>query len=138
MYIYIYIYTLCSPAPASARARPNRGPARDQIARRGRAPVDCPKGKRSETAEGGMVRLENPHRAQISRFELFELVLLVKSDNRFPVEQFEAAVSQSTVPSPPPLKTWRWLLTGGQHRPRHGSVARLMQNILRLLPVSSN
>ena len=32
----------------------------------------------------------NPHRAQISQFELFELVLLLKLDKRFPVEQFEA------------------------------------------------
>ena len=43
----------------------------------------------------------NPHRARISGFELFELALLLKLDNWFPVEQFEAAVSQSTVPYPP-------------------------------------
>ena len=43
----------------------------------------------------------NPHRAQISQFELFALVLSLKLDKRFPVERFEAAVSQSTVPSPP-------------------------------------
>ena len=43
----------------------------------------------------------NPPRAQISRFKLFELILLLKLDNRFPVERFEAAVSQSTVPSHP-------------------------------------
>ena len=36
----------------------------------------------------------NPHRTQISQFELFELVLLLKLDERFPVEQFEATVSQ--------------------------------------------
>ena len=42
----------------------------------------------------------NLHRAQIVRFELFELVLLLKSDKQFPVEQFEATASQSTVPSP--------------------------------------
>ena len=42
----------------------------------------------------------NPHRAQISQFELFELILLLKLDKQFPVEQFEATVSQSTVPSP--------------------------------------
>ena len=45
--------------------------------------------------------LGNPHRAQISQFELFELILLLKSDKRLPVEQFEATVAQSTVPSPP-------------------------------------
>ena len=43
----------------------------------------------------------SPHRAQISRFELFELILLSKLDKHFPVEQFEATVSRSTVPSPP-------------------------------------
>ena len=39
------------------------------------------------------------------QFELFDLVLLLKLDKRFPVEQFEATVSQSTVPSPPLRKT---------------------------------
>ena len=39
----------------------------------------------------------NPHGAQ---FELFELILLFKFDKQFPVEQFEATVSQSAVPSP--------------------------------------
>ena len=43
----------------------------------------------------------SPHRAQISQCEFFELVLLLKLDKRFPVEQFEATVSQSTVPCPP-------------------------------------
>ena len=42
----------------------------------------------------------NPHRAQISQFELFELILLLKLDKQLPVERFEATVSQSTVPSP--------------------------------------
>ena len=42
----------------------------------------------------------NPRRAQICQFELFELVLLLKFDKQFPAEQFEATVSQSTVPSP--------------------------------------
>ena len=46
----------------------------------------------------------NPHRAQIFRFDFFELVLLLNLDKQLPVEQFEAAVSQSTVP-PPPLLT---------------------------------
>ena len=40
-------------------------------------------------------------RARISQLELFELILLLKLDKQFPVEQFEATVSQSTVPSPP-------------------------------------
>ena len=43
----------------------------------------------------------NPHRAQISQFELFELILLLKQDKQFPVEQFEATVSQTTVRYPP-------------------------------------
>ena len=43
----------------------------------------------------------NPHRAQIVQFELFELILLLTLAKQFPVERFEATVSQSTVPSPP-------------------------------------
>ena len=43
----------------------------------------------------------SPHRAPISQFELFELILLLKLDGQFHVEQFESTVSQSTVPSPP-------------------------------------
>ena len=42
----------------------------------------------------------NPHRAQICQFEFFEFILLLKLDKRLSVERFEAAVSQSTVPSP--------------------------------------
>ena len=42
----------------------------------------------------------NPHRTQISQFELFELILLLKFDKQLPVERFEAAVSQSAVPPP--------------------------------------
>ena len=45
-------------------------------------------------------RVGNPHRAQVSQFELFELILLLKLDRQLPVERFEATVSQSTVPSP--------------------------------------
>ena len=45
----------------------------------------------------------NPHRAQIAQFELFKFILLSKSDKQVPVEQFEATVSQSAVPSPPLL-----------------------------------
>ena len=43
----------------------------------------------------------NPHRSRISQLELFELVLLLKLDKRFPVKQFEATASRSTVPSHP-------------------------------------
>ena len=42
----------------------------------------------------------NPHRARISQFELFELIILLEVDKQFLVEEFEATVSQSTVPSP--------------------------------------
>ena len=42
----------------------------------------------------------NPHRAQTSQFELFELVLLIRLDNQLTVEQFEAIVSQSAASSP--------------------------------------
>ena len=45
--------------------------------------------------------VKNPHRAQMYRFGFFELIPLLELDKRFPVEQFEAAVSQSTIPSPP-------------------------------------
>ena len=53
-------------------------------------------------SEGGMIWLVGkPHRAQIYQFELFEFILLLESDKQFPVEQFEAMASRSTVPSPP-------------------------------------
>ena len=44
--------------------------------------------------------LGHPHRAQISQLELLDLILLLTLDKLLPVEQFETAVSQSTVPSP--------------------------------------
>ena len=50
---------------------------------------------------GGDDTVGNPRRAQIYRFELFELVLLLELDKQLPVEQFEATVSQSAVPSLP-------------------------------------
>ena len=43
----------------------------------------------------------NPYRAQIYRLELFEFILLLKLDKQLPVEQLEATLSQSTVPSTP-------------------------------------
>ena len=54
--------------------------------------------------------VRNPHRAQICQFELLELFLLLKVDKQFSIEQFEATLSQSRVPSPP-LK--RKVLSGG-------------------------
>ena len=47
----------------------------------------------------GDAAVGNPHRAQLVQFELFELIVLLKSDSKFPVQQFEATASQSTVPS---------------------------------------
>ena len=55
---------------------------------------------RRRSSERGDDTVGNSHRARTYQFELFELILLLKLDNRFPVEQFEATVSQSTVPSP--------------------------------------
>ena len=42
----------------------------------------------------------NPHRAQISQFEVFEFITLLKLDKQFSIEQSEAIVSQSTGPPP--------------------------------------
>ena len=53
----------------------------------------------------------NPHRAQISQFELFDLTPLLKLDKQFSVERFEPTVSQSTVSSPP-------LMTGSDSHSR--------------------
>ena len=48
----------------------------------------------------GDVSVGNPDGARIYVFLIFELILLFYLDKLFPVEQFEAAVSQSTVPLP--------------------------------------
>ena len=45
----------------------------------------------------------NPQRAQTSQFELFVLILLLKVDKPFSIEQFELTISLSTVNSPPLL-----------------------------------
>ena len=78
----------------------------------------------------------NPHRAQICQFEVFEPILLLKFDKRFPVEQFEATVSQSTVPSPP-LKGCLLFLNedvrqraGAGQRPRYFSHTILYYNMI--------
>ena len=57
--------------------------------------------KSTAILERGDDTVGNPHRAQISQFEFFELILSLKSDKQFPVEQFETTVSRSTVPSSP-------------------------------------
>ena len=47
------------------------------------------------------IMVGNPHPAQIAQFELFELVAVSELYNQFPVERFQATVSQSTVPFAP-------------------------------------
>ena len=46
----------------------------------------------------------SPHRAQLSHFELFELILIEVRQTVPCRPIFEAAVPESTVPLPPPLK----------------------------------
>ena len=53
------------------------------------------------TVGRGDATVGNPHRAQISQFEFFELFLLLKLDNEVSIERFEPTASQSTVSSPP-------------------------------------
>ena len=91
LYIYIYIYIYICAGRFNSQQSPG-GP-----------PVG-----RGNDAVG------NPPRAQFLQFEFFELILLSKLDKLFPVEQFEATVSQSTVNSP--------LLAGG-------CVARLSRDL---------
>ena len=62
-----------------------------------------PAGVQQPGSEGGDATAGNPHRAQTSPCELFELILLLDLEKQLPVERFEAAVSQSAVPFPPPL-----------------------------------
>ena len=52
-------------------------------------------------SEGGRIRSETLIELKFLDSSFFELVLLPKLDKRLPAEQFEATVSQSTVPSPP-------------------------------------
>ena len=61
----------------------------------------------------------NPHRAQIVQFQLFESILLLKLAKQFPVERFEAEVSEQTVPSPP-LAVARCLVGVAERHGREG------------------
>ena len=130
MYIYIYIYThtlhivafcitLCCYYTVQHY---------DLIIAEGEHdPAGRPPGRRREGSEGEMIRLETlielyvyiyiythtyayayiyiyrerERESEISQFELFELILLSKLDERLPVERFEATLSQSALPSPP-------------------------------------
>ena len=63
--------------------------------------IGLPGALRCQGSEGTDNAVANPRRAQSYKFELFELVLLLRLGKRFPVEPFEASVSRSTAPSPP-------------------------------------
>ena len=43
----------------------------------------------------------NPHRAEIDKLKLFELVLFLKVDRQFSIERFEPTATHSTVSSAP-------------------------------------
>ena len=85
----------------------------------------------------------NPHRAQIYQFELFELILSLNLDKQLPVEQFEAKVSQSTVPSPPlevgnaSRRDSAPTLSGCSHTPQLFLVHRLIYLVQRFHTLDS-
>ena len=54
-----------------------------------------------DTSEGGMILLETLIELKLFNSSFVEPILLLKIDEQLPVEQFEATVFQSTVPSPP-------------------------------------
>ena len=93
IYIYIYIHALVIGSPTSsqhvcmcvARLLERVGESKSCISTLGR----------------GVDTVGNPHRAQISLFDLFELVLLLKVDKQSSTEQLEPTVSQSSTVSPP-------------------------------------
>ena len=86
MYIYIclHISLRAKPSPASANRAGRPSPERKRRPSRSLARA------RTNVGRGGDT-IGSPHRAQISQFELFELILLLKFDKWFPVEQFEAS-----------------------------------------------
>ena len=55
----------------------------------------------TQVSEGGMIRLETLLELKLFTSSFSSFILLLKLDKQFPIEQFEATVSQSTVPSPP-------------------------------------
>ena len=89
IYIYIYIYTHRRGLPAPLLRRVNV--------------------QRLDLGRGDDT-VGNPHRAQMSEFEFFELVPLLELDKVVSIEQFEAAVSQSTAPFPPPMTRYSHVL----------------------------
>ena len=84
--------------PAARLQRQGSDGAADEA--NGRASRTSPEVGRGDDTVG------DPHRAGISQLELFELILLLKLDKYFSIEQFEPTVSQSTVSSPPLTKGW--------------------------------
>ena len=74
---------------AGRRHGPRLVPAAPRL-HRGREP--CEAHQLAAGLHKGEGAIGVPHRAQISRFELFERILLLKLDKRFPVELFEATV----------------------------------------------
>ena len=79
----------------------------------GPGPLACGEGsKRAARAPGqaalfdsvgrGDDAVGDPRRAQLSQFEFFELILVLKSEKQFPVEQFEATVIVSVNSTVPP------------------------------------
>ena len=65
------------------------------------ASQDLEQGLGGQWKGGMMMRLETLIELKFVQFELLELILVLTLDKQFPVEQVEATVSQSAVPSPP-------------------------------------
>ena len=91
-HIHITLYVIGHGRPDTGQASPGRG-GRRYRRRRGEVPA---LGRGNDT-------VGNPHRAQISQFELFELNHLTGLNKLISIEQFEPIASQSAVSSPPLL-----------------------------------
>ena len=115
IYIYIYIHSIIVIPPSGHLAGCLTGRPQNQSLCSSSLPVHVPLCVAPLLFKSSSIKflylytnvgrgddtVGNPRRAQICQFELFELILLLKLDKQFPVEQFEANISQSTVPSPP-------------------------------------
>ena len=77
----------------------------------------------SSISEVGMRRLETLIELRFLNSSLSELILLFKLDKRFPVEQFEATVSQSIVRSVPRTIQFACLEPGGRGSPASADYA---------------
>ena len=94
IYIYIYIYHVCIHIYIYTSFQGGYPEGRADLELDGAGIGDAGLRKGAGT-------VENPPRAQIVQFELFELIPLLKSDEQFSTDRFEPTVSRSTVPSPP-------------------------------------